>query len=126
MTDEQLIALAYKAFEFAYAPYSKFKVGAAALGENGQVYSGCNIENCSYPAGICAERVAVSKGISEGCRKFIKIAIVSEQKEYTFPCGICRQFLYEFMPDGIVILHDKKKGILEKHVADLLPDAFLL
>lgn len=126
MTNEQLITCAYKAKNQAYAPYSKFRVGAAALGEDGQVYCGCNIENSSFPAGICAERVAVSKGISEGCKKILKIAIVSENENFTFPCGICRQFLYEIMPDGIVILHDKKKGILERHVSELLPDAFLL
>ncbi|WVO17865.1 cytidine deaminase [Cryptococcus depauperatus] len=82
----------------AYAPYSQFRVGASLLGANGQLYGGCNVENASYGAGICAERTAVVKAISEGQNKFLAVAVVSDiPSPSCSPCGICRQFLREFL-----------------------------
>ena len=124
MTNEDLIIQAKKGMENAYAPYSKFHVGAALLGKNGQVFLGCNIENASFGATICAERVALTKAVSEGVREFEKIAIVASSKEYAAPCGICRQVLWEFMPEGIVILESAEKGLLTMDLKDMLPMGF--
>ena len=106
MTDRELIEQAKKAMENAYVPYSHFKVGAALLDKNGTIFLGCNIENASYGATCCAERTAIFKAVSEGVTTFEKIAIVSDSKKLTPPCGICRQVLLEFMPEGIVILEN--------------------
>jgi len=118
-----LIATAVRARQYAYVEYSKYKVGAALLGSNGEIYGGCNIENASYPATICAERVALVKAISEGIRTFKAIAVVTENGGS--PCGICRQMLYEFAPNLIVIIADAEKNIkYERILSDLLPDGF--
>lgn len=126
MTDKELINHAKKAMENAYAPYSHFKVGAALLDKNGTVFLGCNIENASYGATCCAERIAVFKAISEGVTTFEKIAIVSDSKKLTPPCGICRQVLLEFMPEGAVILENEKGKIKTYTVKELLPVGFTL
>lgn len=126
MENRQLLEAAKKAMIMAYAPYSKFQVGAAVLGEDGKIYTGCNIENASYGATNCAERTAVFKGVSEGVRRFEKIAIVSSSGDLTFPCGICRQVLAEFMPQGKIILEGKAGDIKEYTVKELLPEAFRL
>ena len=126
MDNRELINMAEKAMEKAYAPYSKFKVGAALLCADGRVYTGCNIENASYGASNCAERTAVFKAISEGKREFIKIAIVSSGGDFTYPCGICRQVLSEFMPNGSIVLFSKEQGIKEFTLNELLPYAFKL
>lgn len=91
-----LRAGAEQAMLHAYAPYSQFRVGAALLTESGAIISGCNVENASYPAGICAERAAVGAAVSSGHRRFTAVMIVSEASEPTPPCGICRQVLVEF------------------------------
>lgn len=123
MTNEELLQIAYKAMENAYAPYSEFKVGAALLTKDGQIYTGCNVENISYGATVCAERVAILKAVSEGQRSFAKLAIVSVNKEKTYPCGICRQVIDEFMPDGEIIVADNKD--VEVYKADtLIPYGF--
>lgn len=124
MENKELILKAYEAMEQAYAPYSKFKVGAALLADN-KVYTGCNIENSSYGATICAERVAISKAISEGAKNLTKIAIVSSNRDFTTPCGICRQVMAEFMPEGKVILTNDKE-VKELSVKELLPNSFKL
>ena len=93
---KELIEKAISARETAYAPYSHFKVGAALLTADGHIYTGCNIENISYPVGICAERVAMSQAAANGERKFIAMAIAGGKDSYCFPCGMCRQFMAEF------------------------------
>ncbi|WP_352399560.1 cytidine deaminase [Anaerotignum sp.] len=124
MKDHELVVLAKKAMEKSYAPYSKFKVGAALLGKDGIVYLGCNVENASFGATICAERIALTKAVSEGAREFEKIAIVASSGEYAAPCGICRQVLYEFMPDGEVILDSNEEGMKVMKLKELLPMGF--
>lgn len=124
MTNEELLKKAKEGLKNAYTPYSNFQVGAALLTEDGKVFTGCNIENASYGATICAERTAMVKAISEGNMKFTKIAVVSTGGDYTYPCGICRQFMSEFMLDGKVVVEDKGEGIIEHSLSDLLPKAF--
>ena len=124
MTDKELVMLAKEAMEFAYAPYSNFKVGAALLAKDGQVFKGCNIENAAYGPTNCAERTAMFKAISEGVREFEKIAVVASSGDYASPCGICRQVLFEFMPDGKVILDSDEKGMITYTVRELLPLGF--
>ncbi len=126
MDNTQLIKLAQEAAKKAYAPYSGFNVGAALLCKSGNVYTGCNVENSSYGASNCAERTAVFKAVSEGERDFVKIAIVSEKGGLTFPCGICRQVLSEFMPNGRIVLYSDEQGIKEFALNELLPYAFKL
>lgn len=124
MTDEKLVQLAKEAMQNAYAPYSKFRVGAALLAKDGTVFQGCNIENASYGATNCAERTAIFKAVSEGYREFEKIAIVASSEDYAAPCGICRQVLAEFMPQGKVILDSREKGMVTYTVRELLPFGF--
>jgi cytidine deaminase len=101
MTIEELFEEARKAAFYAYAPYSKFRVGAALLAKDGQVFSGCNVENRSFGLTICAERNAVLQAVAKGCRSFSAIAIaVLDSQEPVGPCGACRQVLSEFMPPG--------------------------
>lgn len=125
MTDLELVELAKKAMENAYAPYSKFKVGAALLAENGKVYTGCNIENSSFGATNCAERTAIFKAISEGERNFVKMAIVSSEDIFTYPCGICRQVISE-LAGQIELIFEKNGEILVLSVNDVLPYQFKL
>ncbi|MCQ4935682.1 cytidine deaminase [Anaerotignum propionicum] len=124
MENRELVLLAKEAMEKAYAPYSKFKVGAALLAKNGEVFLGCNVENASYGATICAERTAITKAISEGVKEFQKIAIVASSGDYAAPCGICRQVLYEFLPDGEVILDSDHEGMKVMSLKELLPMGF--
>lgn len=126
MTNEELIAIAKKAMENSYAPYSNFNVGAAICLSDGSVYTGCNIENSSYPVTICAERTALFKAVSEGRRDFEKIAIVSSSGEATYPCGMCRQALFEFMADKKVVLEGSNGKIFEVDIKDLIPHGFKL
>ena len=124
MTDRELVILAKEAMENAYAPYSHFKVGAALLVKDGRVFQGCNIENASYGATNCAERTAIFKAVSEGVREFEAIAIVASSGDYASPCGICRQVLFEFLPEGKVILDSDEKGMVTFTVRELLPLGF--
>lgn len=127
MTDLELVNMARQAVKLAYAPYSKFCVGAAALGEDGEVYTGCNIENSSYGACICAERVAICKCISGGCRTVRKIAICSTGEGQTFPCGICRQVMSEFMEEDAEILLGTPDGDFYSYtLQELMPNSFVL
>ncbi len=124
--NEELIEYALKAKEYSYSPYSKFRVGAAVLTKDKRIFTGCNIENSAYSATICAERTAIYKAISEGCKDLEKIAIVSDAEEFTYPCGECRQVLSEFMKDGEVILSNKYNEIKQIKFETLLPFAFEL
>ena len=122
--DKKMIQMAQAVSELAYAPYSNFKVGAALLGKSGKIYQGCNIENMSYGLTVCAERVAVAKAISEGERDFEKIAIVADTDKPCPPCGMCRQFLYEFSPDMEIIMANLEGEIFKVALRELLPNAF--
>ncbi len=112
----------------AYAPFSGFRVGAALLADSGKVYTGVNVENSSYGASICAERTAFVKAISEGERKFTAIAIaaLAEEPVESLPCGICRQFMYEFSPDIYVITGTERERLNVRSLKELLPLGFVL
>lgn len=121
---EKLIESALHVRHWAYAPYSNYAVGAALLTESGKIYEGVNIENAAYPTGICAERVAVFKAVSEGEHRFTAIAVVTSNGGT--PCGSCRQVMAEFGIDTVVLIADETgKLVKECTVADLLPGAFL-
>ncbi|HRI03305.1 MAG TPA: cytidine deaminase [Pyrinomonadaceae bacterium] len=123
-TEESLIDIAKEVRERAFAPYSNFKVGAAVETEDGNVYTGCNVESASYGLTVCAERVAIWKGISRGETKFSRIAVVVDTEDLTPPCGVCRQIIWEFCGDVPVILanlHGKKETLM---MGTLLPRAF--
>ena len=122
MTDQELIAIAARARQNAYAPYSGYAVGAALLTRSGRVYTGCNVENAVYPLCMCAERTALFKAVSEGERAFEAIAVVTSNGG--MPCGSCRQVLAEFGGDMRVLIATPDRLTAEKRVADLLPDAF--
>ncbi len=124
MTNEELIEKAREGMRYAYAPYSDFQVGAALLCKDGTVFTGCNIENASYGAALCAERTAIAKAVSEGYVEFEKLAVVCSAGTYAYPCGICRQVMAEFMPEGSVVVMDKDRGIGEYPIKKLLPEAF--
>jgi cytidine deaminase len=117
-----LVQAALKAREQAYAPYSGYKVGAALLAEDGTIFTGCNVENAAYPSCICAERVAITKAISEGQRKFVAIAVVTSNGGT--PCGSCRQVMSEFAPHMLVIVADLERIVAEFKLSDLLPHGF--
>ncbi|WP_376788417.1 cytidine deaminase [Thermoflexus sp.] len=122
MDDQALVELALRMRERAYAPYSGYRVGAALLSASGQVFTGCNVENAVYPLGLCAERVAVFKAISEGERGFTAIAIATENGGT--PCGACCQVLSEFVPDLRILLVDAKGAVRETSLRRLLPEPF--
>ncbi|WP_445490354.1 cytidine deaminase [Niallia sp. 03133] len=125
MKEQQLIEEAKKAREKAYVPYSKFKVGAALLTEDGKVYHGCNIENASYSVTNCAERTAVFKAVSEGDTTFTMLAVVADTNGPVSPCGACRQVISEFCPrDMLVVLTNLQGEISTTTVEKLLPGAF--
>jgi|SRR3954447_25859421 cytidine deaminase len=115
---------AWTAREKAYAPYSKFTVGAALLSASGEIYAGCNVENVSFGLTICAERSAVVRAVQEGSREFVAIAIVADTKTPVTPCGACRQFLAEFTPD-VSIVSTGRNGISQSwRLSELLPLPF--
>lgn len=120
----KLISEATRVRENAYAPYSNFKVGAAVLCGNGEIFTGCNVENVALGLSICAERSAIVHAFSEGCQDITHIVIVTDSKIPSSPCGICRQVLYEFNPEMIVYLCNLEGRIIEKTAKSLLPLAF--
>ena len=124
MTDIELLKEAEKACVNSYSPYSHFRVGAAILTQNGNVYRGCNIENVSFGATICAERVALFKAVSEGEKDFVKIAVFSPDSDHCSPCGICRQALSEFSNNIKVIYRAGERGVVSVSISDLLKDSF--
>ena len=120
MTDRELVALAEAVAADAYAPYSKFNVGAAALLRDGRVVTGVNVENASYPLGLCAERCALARAVAEGVRpgEIEAVGVTAS------PCGGCRQRLSEFRVDRVAFLHDGE--LLVRRPDELLPDSFVL
>lgn len=122
---EQLVMKALEVKNNAYSPYSGFKVGAAVLTSTGKVYTGCNVENASYGAAICAERAAVVKAVSDGETDIAGIAIASDSGDYTFPCGICRQVMAEFLNEEALVICSNKLGDFKVYkFKELLPNAF--
>ena len=121
---EKLVKKALSARDSAYAPYSGFQVGAALLGAGGHIYTGCNVENASSGATICAERTAVVKAVSEGEREFVALAVVADAPGFASPCGICRQVLVEFRPDLPVIMANLRGEYRVERADTLLPLAF--
>ncbi len=127
----KLIRAALAAREYAYAPYSRFAVGAALLGKSGRIYTGCNVECASYAPTSCAERTALCKAVSEGERSFAAIAVVGartdgpDDETVTSPCGVCRQMLYEFCDQAMpVIMAKSETQYVERSLGELLPLGF--
>ena len=123
MEDKDLIAVAKKYREIAYAPYSKFKVGAAVLTKKGNVYGGCNIENSSFPITNCAERTAIFKAVSEGEQEFAAIALIADTPGPCSPCGACRQVMVEFKIPRI-IMANMKGDVKVVTLEEIMPYAF--
>ena len=126
MEYQDLIVKAMKAKEFAYAPYSHFRVGAALLTKSGRIYTGCNVENASFSATNCAERTAVFTAVAQGEQEFTAIAVNGDNGNYLPPCGICRQVLAEFcdLKTFQVILANSEQDYRVVTLAELLPGAF--
>ncbi|MDQ6663473.1 MAG: cytidine deaminase [Acidobacteriota bacterium] len=120
----ELIQAAIDAREHSHAPFSKFRVGAALLDEDGRVFTGCNIENATYGLTICAERVAVFKAMSEGARRFTRVAVAADTDALTPPCGACRQILWEFCGDVEVVLANLHGGTETLRLKQLFPRPF--
>ena len=119
----RLIELALEARQKAYAPYSNYQVGAALVTSSGKFFTGCNVENAAYPTGICAERVAIFKAVSEGERKFTAMAVVTSNGGT--PCGSCRQVIAEFGLETVVLIADNEGRLRqESTLSELLPGAF--
>ena len=125
MNDGELVKRAFAMHQFSYVPYSKFPVGAALLCADGTVFTGCNVENAAFGSTICAERTALLKAISEGHREdWTAIAIAGRGEDYCWPCGACRQMLYEFAP-GLRVIAARGDGDFQVvSLADLLPHGF--
>lgn len=125
MTDRELVDLAFTMLERSYVPYSKFPVGAALLCADGSVFTGCNVENSAYGSTICAERTALVKAVSEGHRDdWVKLAVVGRSDEPCWPCGACRQMLYEFCPELTLLVAGGDRGFVTLPLSDLLPHGF--
>ena len=127
MNYDEMIDLAEKASKNAYAPYSKFKVGACVLTDSGKVYTGCNFENSSFGMTICAERNAVGSAVADGERKIKAVAIFSPNMKNCTPCGACRQVLSEFKSDdGLDVIVQGEDGVKVYPLEELLPETFAL
>ncbi|CAD5223284.1 unnamed protein product [Bursaphelenchus xylophilus] len=127
LTDEESITLAARAanaMKNAYCPYSKFQVGSALLGEDGEVYEGVNVESASYPVGTCAERVAIGNAVTKGVRKFKGIAVATRVPDGGSPCGMCRQMLFEFGEYEVLLCNPEAKIIVRTSTTELLPRGF--
>lgn len=129
ITDRELVSAAINARQSAYAPYSRFKVGAALLTADGRVFTGCNIENAAYSPGCCAERTAFFKAVSEGARAFTAVAVAGwadGSPGYAWPCGVCRQVMMEFCdPEHFhVLVSDGQDAYASRTLAELLPEGF--
>ena len=124
MNDRELLRIAKEASLNAYVPYSGFPVGAALECEDGTVYTGCNVENAAYGDTICAERTAIFKAVSEGQRRFTRIAIYGEGQGYCMPCGSCRQVLSEFSPEMEVLCAKAGGSYVSYPLTRLMPYTF--
>ena len=125
MTDQELVRMAFDMHRFSYVPYSRFPVGAALLCEDGRVFTGCNVENAAYGSTICAERTALLKAVSEGCPTgWTAIAIAGRGEDYCWPCGACRQMLYEFAPRLRVLAARGDGAFQSVPLSELLPHGF--
>ena len=125
MTDyKNLIEKAYSVMKNSHSPYSKFKVGACVLTKSGKIYIGTNIENASFGATICAERVAINNAVANGEKDFVCLAIVSSSNNYTFPCGICRQTMIEFSNNMEIVVAKNINEFKVFNIKDLLPYYF--
>ncbi|MDP8314894.1 MAG: cytidine deaminase [Candidatus Celaenobacter antarcticus] len=124
MDIKKLIKTAKEASARSYSPYSKYKVGAALLTKDGTIYTGTNIENASFPAGMCAERIALFDAIKNGDTQFEALAIYAEGYNFPFPCGICRQVISEFTRDIKIIIAKSEDEYVVKNISELLPDIF--
>jgi len=123
---ERLRDAAFAAMENAYAPYSRFRVGAAIQAAGGEIVAGCNVENAAYGEALCAERVAVAAAVAQGLTTFEEIAIASESDEPSPPCGSCRQTMSEFAPDLLIHSYGRNGKQATWHLSELLPEAFAL
>ncbi|MCA9561926.1 MAG: cytidine deaminase [Myxococcales bacterium] len=123
VTEAELLKSARLVQANAYAPYSRFNVGAALLTSDGETITGCNVECASYGSSMCAERNAIAKAVSMGKRDFVAVAVVTDGPSPTPPCGACRQVLAEFSPDMLVVFSNGK-GTVKSTIAELLPHRF--
>ena len=123
MIDPLLVA-ALRARENAFAPFSRFRVGAALEDADGRIHTGCNVENATYGLTVCAERVAVLKAVSEGARQFRRVAIAADTETLTPPCGACRQILWEFCGDIEILLVNPRGKTETFQLKDLFPKPF--
>lgn len=124
MTDQALVDLAFTMLERSYSPYSRFPVGAALLCGDGTVFTGCNVENAAYGSSICAERTALVKAVSEGRRQFTALAVAGRGEDYCWPCGACRQMLWEFAPELTVLVARGDGQFVKLPLKELLPHGF--
>mgnify|MGYP003292721058 CR=1 FL=1 len=125
MTDQELIDLAFQMLGRSYVPYSGFPVGAALVCSDGSVFTGCNVENAAYGSTICAERTALVKAVSEGHRDDLeRIAVVGNSTDFCWPCGSCRQMLYEFNPNMTILVANGDRDFVSLPLCQLLPHGF--
>ncbi|WP_347563705.1 cytidine deaminase [Pseudoflavonifractor sp. 524-17] len=125
MTDQELVERAFTMLQYSYVPYSHFPVGAALMCADGTVFTGCNVENSAFGSTICAERTALVKAVSEGHRDdFVRIAVVGNSADYCWPCGACRQMLYEFAPELIVLVARADHSFVRYPLHELLAHGF--
>ena len=123
--ERKLYELAKEATKNSFAPFSQFHVGAALLADDGRIFTGCNVENSSYGVTICAERTALVKAVSEGHRDdWVRLAVVGNSADYCWPCGSCRQMLYEFCPQLEVLVARGDHAFVKLTLSDLLPHGF--
>lgn len=126
ISDDKLYELAVNARTNSYSPYSGFAVGAALLADSGQIYTGCNVENSSYGATICAERNAIFSAVAAGERCILKIAIAGSSSKAAYPCGICRQVMSEFAADDFYVIVEENGHLITATLKELLPHRFEL
>lgn len=124
MTERELVERALEMRRFSYAPYSHFRVGAALECQDGSVYTGCNVENAAYGSSLCAERTALVKAVSQGRRRFVRLAVAGDSADYCWPCGACRQMLREFGTDLEVLAANREGAYVAISLEELLPHSF--